>query len=119
MKCSFILFILIQNKDKRPLIGKLDQSLLERANHCVLKSIKVSPLIDTKFDMTSDVLYINVINNNLLEMFYQWNIDTYTDHPSAHLYQYSLMEGSWKNWFDAFKFEDYRRKSIEIILGKN
>lgn len=101
------------------MICKLDESLLELANHCVSKSIGVSPFIDTTFDMSSDVLYINLINNKLLEKYYQWNIDTYLDHPSAHLYQYSLMEGSWKSWFDDNKFDEYRRKCIEIILGKS
>lgn len=103
----------------RPLIGELDQHLLKLAKHCVSKSIRVSPLIDTTFDMTSDVVYINLINNIMLENYYQWNIDTYSDHPSAHLYQYSLMEGSWKSWFDETKFGEYRRKCIEVILGKN
>lgn len=101
------------------MIGELDQQLLKFANHCVSKSIGLSPLIDTTLDMTSDVIYINLINNKLLEMYYQWNIDTYSDHhPSAYLYQYSLMEGSWKNWFDETKFDEYRRKCIEVLLGK-
>lgn len=102
----------------KPMIGELDQNLLNHANHCVSKSIRVSPLIDTTFDMTSDGLYKDLINNKLLEKFYHWNIDTHSDHPLAHLYWYSLMEGSWKSWFDETKFHEYRRKCIDVILGK-
>lgn len=100
------------------MVGELDIRLLERANHCVSKSIGVSPFVDTTLDMSSDVLYISFITNKLLERYYQWNIETYPDHPSAHLYQYSLMEGSWKCWFDDAKFDEHRRKCMEIILGK-
>lgn len=100
------------------MIGEVDQRLLELAHHCVSKSIRVSPLIDTVFDMTSDVLYIYLISNKLLKNYYQRNIDTNSDHPSAHLFQHSLMEGSWKCWFDENKFDEYRRKCIEVLLGK-
>lgn len=68
--------------------------------------------------MTSDVLYINLINNELLHEYYQWNIDTYADHPSVHLYQYMLMEGSWKGWFDDTKFTEYRTKCSRIMLSE-
>lgn len=93
--------------------------MLEFATHCVSKSIRVSPLLDTTLNTTSDVLYSNLINNKLLEKYYQWNIDTYPEHPSAHLYQYRLMEGAWKSWFEETKFDEYRRKCMNALLGKN
>lgn len=102
----------------KPLIGDHDQELFKRAIHCVSKSMKVSPIIDTALDMSSDVVYIDLINNKLLQKYYQWNIDTYSGHPSLHLYQYMLMEGSWKNWFDHSKFTEYRQKCIKIMLSK-
>lgn len=99
------------------MISELDECVFKLANHCVSKSIRVSPFIDTTLDMSSDVLYIDVINDDLLENYYQWNINTYPGHPLVHLYQYSLMEGSWKGWFNEAKFGEYRNKCIMMMLG--
>lgn len=110
--------ILLQMKEVKPLIGEHEKALFETAIHCVSKCIKVSPLIDTSLDMTSDVLYIDLVNNKLLQKYYQWNIDTYADHPSVHLYQYVLMEGSWKGWFDKTKFDEYRQKCSRALLSE-
>lgn len=68
--------------------------------------------------MTSDVVYIDLVNNKLLEKYYEWNIDTYPGHPSLHLYQYMLMEGSWKKWFEHTKFTERRQKCSKIMLSK-
>lgn len=102
----------------KPLIGEHDQHQFKMVIRCASKSIKVSPIVDTTLDMTSDVLYIDLVNNQLLQKFYQWNIDTYSSHPSMHLYQYILMEGSWKNWFDDTKFTEHRQKCSKIMLSK-
>ncbi|CAG2109387.1 unnamed protein product, partial [Medioppia subpectinata] len=104
----------INGHNKRLLIDQDHQSLFNYTNSLLEKSIKVCPIVSMQLHSSSDILFVNMVNNEFLERYYTYYADN--SKTLTHVYKYYLLEGSWKQWFPELMFVNRREHCMRALI---
>lgn len=108
--------ILTKIYKQSPAVSQSDQMILEIMYEDMDKLAKVAPLMMGNILQVYDTVYLDLIYNNFMGIYLDKmrNVDNQKD----PIYQYYMLEGSWKGWIskEKFSFEEERKRTMQALL---
>ncbi|XP_065663108.1 uncharacterized protein LOC136085713 [Hydra vulgaris] len=99
------------------LVPDMQQMLLVTICNELTRLAKVTPLTYNKLQLSTDILFLDIIGHQFLEQFYAKQLNTYVpNHPLTNLYKYHLLELNWINNGDEEQFNILRENLMDAVL---